>query len=72
MNPLLPAAYDVAWAVVCAGIAALAVAALVSMFRRAPTMGRMQRVWWVLVVFALPVVGAVGWFLVGRPADENR
>ncbi|WP_292831849.1 PLDc N-terminal domain-containing protein [Microbacterium sp.] len=68
VNPLLPAAYDVAWTIVAVAASALTVIALVSLARAAKLLTAPPALVWVIIVLALPVVGAVAWLAVGRRA----
>ncbi|WP_072313026.1 PLDc N-terminal domain-containing protein [Agrococcus sp. Marseille-P2731] len=65
-NPLLPAAYDVVWSLVVIVVVALAAAALWQILRARDLSGT-QVLLWVLIVIVAPVVGALGWFALGRP-----
>ncbi|WP_413316497.1 PLDc N-terminal domain-containing protein [Agrococcus sp. 1P02AA] len=65
-NPLLPATYDVVWSLVVIVVVALAAAALWQILRARELSGT-HVLLWVLIVLVAPVVGALGWFVLGRP-----
>lgn len=65
VNPLLPAGYDIVWSMVMVALLALAVLALVSIGRAREVTG-WRTLAWIVVVLALPLVGPVLWFLLGR------
>jgi hypothetical protein len=67
-NPLLPAAYDIAWSAASVVVLVLLIAALVSIARVAKRLTSGQALGWTLVVLLLPVVGAAAWFAIGRRA----
>ncbi len=71
VNPLIPAAYDVVWAVVAVAIFALAVVALVSIWRSRSALTGTQALVWTLLVVLLPVFGAAAWFLAGHPRAQR-
>jgi hypothetical protein len=64
-NPLIPAAYDLAWSGVLVIWLALLIVALLQI-RRAPALTPTTRAIWVLVVLVGPVIGPLAWFVVGR------
>lgn len=61
-NPLIPAAYDLAWSGVVVLALALAITALVSIVR-ASGGGRDLRMLWGIAVVLLPILGSICWFL---------
>ncbi|MBW9119071.1 PLDc_N domain-containing protein [Microbacterium trichothecenolyticum] len=65
-NPLIPAAYDVAWSAIAAVVIALVVVALVSLARSAKSLTPVQTLIWALIVLFVPVLGSVAWLAVGR------
>ncbi|MET4097907.1 hypothetical protein ABIB37_000144 [Agrococcus sp. UYP10] len=65
VNPLLPTGYDVIWTVAVLALLALAAVAIVQVLRE-PTLSGLGAVLWLLVILALPVLGAVAWFVL-RP-----
>lgn len=65
VNPLLPTGYDVIWTVVVLALLALAAIAIVQVLRE-PTLSGLGAALWLLVILALPVLGAVAWFVL-RP-----
>lgn len=69
MNPLLPAAFDVTWSALVLVLVPLVlfVIAAVSVMR-SPRYTGGGKALWVLVLWALPVLGPIGWFVVGRTA----
>jgi membrane-anchored protein YejM (alkaline phosphatase superfamily) len=75
INPLVPSGYDIAWALVgVVVVAALAAAILMALWSimRSTRLTAAGRVLWVLVVFALPVLGTAAWFAWGRDARLER
>lgn len=69
-NPLLPASYDLIWSGVVVVVLALMVTALWQALRsKAHTGG--QQLMWALVIVVAPVVGAIAWFVLGRPKDAT-
>lgn len=46
---------------------ALFVAAIVSIARSAQRLGQVPTILWVAVVLCFPLLGAIAWFVVGRP-----
>lgn len=66
MNPLLPAAFDIAWSSVAVVLLALTIMALVSLARHAKRLPITAALVWTLVVLLFPVVGALAWFAIGR------
>ena len=49
---------------------ALVVAAVVSIIRHRTVLSSTAIAVWVLVVLCFPVLGAIAWFLIGRPRDD--
>ncbi|HEX5859556.1 MAG TPA: PLDc N-terminal domain-containing protein [Microbacterium sp.] len=72
VNPLLPAAYDIAWTVAAVLSAMLAVVALVSITRHARLLTWTAAVVWTLLVILVPVIGSLAWLSVGRRARAER
>lgn len=70
-NPLVPAAYDVAWSAVAFVVLALLVWALVSLARSAKLLTSGQALVWTLVAIFVPVLGPLAWLLIGRPAART-
>lgn len=68
LNPLVPAAYDVAWSGVALALLALLVVALVSLARSAKALTSAQALVWTLVAIFVPVLGPLAWLFIGRPA----
>lgn len=65
MNPLLPAGYDLIWSGVVVVLLAVTVLALWQALRsKAHTGG--QQLLWALVIVAVPMLGAIAWFVLGR------
>lgn len=64
-NPILPASYDIVWSIVIVGLLALVGTALWQILR-AKSLTGVDAVVWVLVVLAMPVLGAILWFAFGR------
>lgn len=70
-NPLIPAAYDIVWSVVAVAIFAVAVVALVSIWRSRSALTGTQVLVWTLLVVLLPALGAAAWFLAGHPRAQR-
>lgn len=70
-NPLLPAAYDIAWSLIAVVLVGLAVVALVSIARAAKRLTSGQALIWVLLVLFVPVAGPVAWLAIGRRAIQR-
>lgn len=66
VNPLLPAAYDVAWSAVALVVLALFAVAFVSLMRNAKSMTPGVGLVWALVVLLIPAVGPLAWLAIGR------
>lgn len=71
-NPLMPAAYDFVWFAAVLVIFALVVIAFISIVRNRRSLTSVQTLVWVLLIFFLPVIGAVAWLISGRPARAER
>lgn len=71
MNPLVPAAYDIGWAVVALVAFALAVWAIVSLSRGAARLPSLTVVLWAVVILLVPVLGPVAWLAAGRRAGRG-
>lgn len=65
-NPLLPAAYDVAWSVTVVGVILLMVIALISIARTTKRITSWQALIWTLVAIFIPFVGPLSWLFIGR------
>ncbi|MFJ6679822.1 PLDc N-terminal domain-containing protein [Microbacterium sp. NPDC091382] len=72
VNPLIPAADDIAWSIVALVLTVLAIVALVSLALSARRLTSTQALVWVLVVLLIPVAGPVAWLAVGRRARMPR
>jgi hypothetical protein len=72
VNPLLPAGYDIAWAVAMVLIVSLAVVALVSIARQARGLSSTQALVWTVVVIVVPVLGSLAWLLIGRMSSGGE
>lgn len=68
-NPILPTAWEATTLLAGLIIAALFIAALVSIVRN-KRQTPLATVLWVLVVFAVPVLGPLLWFLAGRRLSQ--
>ena len=66
-NPLLPAFYDVIWAVPMIAVVVLGVSAFISISRRARQTPLPVSLAWIAGVLLIPVLGPLAWFLIGRP-----
>lgn len=64
-NPLIPSGYDVLWSLVALAVLSFALAAVVSIARTRDVTG-FRALLWIVAVLALPVVGGILWFAVGR------
>jgi Phospholipase_D-nuclease N-terminal len=56
--------------VICVGLLALFVAALLSVLR-SPRLTGTGRVVWIIAVFVFPLLGPLAWFLVGRRSSAE-
>lgn len=65
-NPLLPAAYDIAWSVIFALVMVLAIVALIVLIRSAGRLRAGTAVIWALLILFVPVVGPILWLTAGR------
>lgn len=72
MNPLLPAPYDVLWSIVALVLLAFMVSAVVSVVRARGALTGIQTIVWLALIVALPVFGAVAWFLAGHPRTRKQ
>lgn len=72
MNPLVPTAADVMLGIGALAVLAYSVVALVGVVRfRQQAAGAVLL--WILVIVALPIVGATAWFICARRfVDESR
>lgn len=66
VNPIVPAGYYAAWALVAAVVITFMILAVVSVIRRRADLSGTTFIVWLLVILALPGVGAAAWFLLGR------
>lgn len=70
-NPTLPLSFDIQATLVMFTVAALTVAALISIFRiRHDRAG--SKFWWSAFVIVLPLIGPAAWFLLGAPPLRRR
>lgn len=65
-NPLLPAAYDIAWSVIVALVMVLTVVALTVLVRSARQLTAGWALAWALFILFVPVVGSALWLTAGR------
>lgn len=65
-NPLLPASYDLLWAIAFVAVVGLGVAAFVGISRRARSTPLAVSLVWIALVLLVPVLGPLAWFVVGR------
>lgn len=70
-NPLIPAGYDIAWAVISILALALVVLALLSLARAAKNLTALQGLAWTLIVLFVPIVGPTAWLAIGRQAKKS-
>ncbi|WP_404312325.1 PLDc N-terminal domain-containing protein [Agrococcus terreus] len=66
VNPLLPAHYDLMWAVGMVAVVVLGVSAFISISRRARQTPLPVSLAWIAGVLLIPVLGPLAWFLIGR------
>ncbi|WP_350350460.1 PLDc N-terminal domain-containing protein [Microbacterium sp. A8/3-1] len=66
MNPLIPGPTDVAWSVVWIAAVALAVVALVTLFRTKAAVGVAAATLWAFGIILIPVIGASVWLMASR------
>lgn len=66
MNPLIPGPGDVAWSVVWIAAVALAVVALITLFRMKTAVGATAATLWALGIILIPVIGASVWLIASR------
>ncbi|RZS58922.1 phospholipase D-like protein [Microcella putealis] len=66
VDPVLPAWYDAAFAVIGAAMLVWWASAIISIARRAPSMRAWEAIAWFLFVTVAPVVGPFAWFLLAR------
>lgn len=69
-NPIMPLAWDAATVVAGVLVAALLVAALISIIRN-KNQPPVAVALWILVVFAVPVLGPLLWFFAGRRSAQT-
>jgi asparagine N-glycosylation enzyme membrane subunit Stt3 len=69
-NVLLPAAYDITWALLVPLSVAAAIAALVHLIRRRDTTST-ETALWALVVLLAPLLGPAVYFLAGRRRKDT-
>jgi hypothetical protein len=67
VNPLVPTGWEVAVLMAGAVVVMLFIGALISIGRNR-NYTPAGRVFWLLIVLALPVLGPILWFLIGRTA----
>lgn len=67
-NPMLPAAYDVAWTLVPIVMIVLIAVSLVSIARHTDGLSSLATAVWSAVVIFATLLGPIAWFLIGRPA----
>lgn len=65
-NPVLPAGFDIALALVPLMIMAIIIVSMVSIVRRHESLSVWESVGWTALVITVPVLGAIIWFTVGR------
>ncbi|WP_084103577.1 PLD nuclease N-terminal domain-containing protein [Demequina sp. NBRC 110056] len=68
---VVPASYDAVWGFVALALVAITVAAVVSELRHSSVLsGRVLAVWLVITI-VFPPLGAIVWFLAGRPTARR-
>ncbi|QPE04020.1 PLDc N-terminal domain-containing protein [Microbacterium schleiferi] len=70
-NPLLPAAYDIAWSAIAAVALALTVVALIALVRSAGRLPAGLLLLWALLILFVPVVGPALWLTAGRRTNST-
>lgn len=70
-NPVLPAAYDIVWSAVVV-IYFIAILALCLHVARTTSLSSSNRVLWILVIVAAPVVGAIAWYASAEWRRQNQ
>ena len=68
-NPLMPAPYDFVWSAVIVLVLGMTITALGQVLRSTAISGAAAIIW-VLLILALPVLGAVAWFVL-RPRGAS-
>ncbi|MGV9193621.1 hypothetical protein ACQ143_04690 [Microbacterium sp. MC2] len=71
-NPLIPTGYDIAWSIVALMLIAFVVSAIVSLVRASGALTGIQTFVWFVIILALPVFGAVAWFVAGHPRTRKQ
>jgi hypothetical protein len=72
LNPLVPASYDVVFALSLIVLVGMVIAALISIGRNGSKLGSTQSLVWVLLVIFVPAIGSLAWFLAGRPLARQQ
>ena len=72
VNPVLPTGYDALWTIAICALAALMLVALVTAAMSARRLPLSHTILWLVVILAVPVVGAVAWLAVGLPRSRSR
>lgn len=65
-NPQLPASYDLVWSGIVVVVLALMATAIWQALRSKHYSGG-QQLMWALLIVVVPVLGALAWFVLGRP-----
>jgi hypothetical protein len=71
-NPLLPAAYDIAWSAAVVIVLLLMVGALISITRTTKRITSPQALIWTLVVIFVPLIGPLSWLFIGRRSANHE
>ncbi|MEQ6896298.1 PLD nuclease N-terminal domain-containing protein [Microbacterium sp. KR10-403] len=67
-NPLVPTGFDVAASLIVVIVIAATIVALVSIVRAGRGIRPAAALVWALIVLFVPMLGAVAWFVAGKPA----
>jgi len=67
-NPLVPTGFDIAASLIAVVVIAATIVALVSIVRVGRDIRPAAALVWTLIVLFVPMLGAVAWFVAGKPA----
>jgi len=68
----VPPLYDLVWSIVPLVLLVAVVASLISLIRNGRTLSPRDLVFWAIFIVVIPVVGAIAWFALGRPALRKK
>lgn len=69
---IFPPLYDAVWSVVAVALAAMVIVTLASIVRHRDGLTAFALVVWLVVALVVPILSAIGWFLVGRSEARTR